>query len=216
MSIGALQSLGASSGGFLPMTLLGGNSAMIPGSKAVIDLPEMLDSHGSNRGRLNRAHTKAVRQALFNTMVKHHLTRIPDHFDRRKQTKYHYAKRHQITIQKKGGHAPDIVGRRRQRTSTKENMTRKMTIRMSGTAASGSVTATGVMTWPAGFFHPDKGKINRRVMNEEIAKFTLEETADVGDDFLKEYIRLITIELRTRRVSRKMKANVLSKLGVIL
>ena len=213
----ALGNLGAQSGGFLPLSFLGGRQDMLPSMRAVIDLPEMLDGTGTRRGRLNRAHSKAVRQALFNTMVKHHITRIPDHFDRNKQKKYNYEKRNPITIRKKAGYDPsDIVGRRRSRPSTRQTMTQRMQIRISGTAANKSVTATGVMKWPAGFFSPDKGKINRRVMNDEIARFTYEETMDVGEDFLKEYIRLITIELRTRRVSRLMKAQMLSKLGVVL
>ena len=190
---------------------------MMPAIEALIELPEMLDSGTatSSRGRINRAHTKAVRQALFNAMVKHHKTRIPQHFNKYKQVKYQYKRRNPVTIAKKvrrGRDPADLVKSKR----TKQSMTRKMTIRMSGTAGSGKVTATGVMTWPPGFYFPDKGPINRAVMNDEIASFTFQETMDVGDDFIKEYMRLITIDLRSRRVSRRMKARVLSQLGIIL
>ena len=208
-----LQQLGA--GGFLPLQHLGGGANMMPAIEALIELPEMLDSGTavSSRGRINRAHTKAVRQALFNAMAKHHRVRIPQHFNKYKQVKYQYKKRNPITLQKKVRRDPaDLVKSKR----TKQSMTRKMTIRMSGTAGSGKVTATGVMTWPPGFYNPDKGPINRAVMNDEIASFTFQETMDVGDDFIKEYIRLIAEDLRSRRVSRRIKARVLSQLGVIL
>lgn len=208
MSMGLEQFGGVNAGG-------GGGGSMVPIMEAVITMPEMLDQEFSDRSRINRLHAKVCKEALTKTLQLHHKKRIPQHFDAWKQEKYNYAPRSPVTDLKKlrrpGGGA-DLVKTGR----TKREMTQRMQVRHGGSASTGQITSTGVLRWPPGFKTPDAGRVNRGQMIIEIQTFTEREQAEVAEDFMRFYREGIVEALRGRRVSRRVRALVASRLGVTI
>lgn len=190
----------------------GGRGSLFPIMEAVFVLPEMLDPKGSPRSRMNRIHTRAVKVALIKTMQLHHKKRIPQHFNAWKQKKYGYEERSHVTKRKKRGKDPaDLVKTGR----TKHEMQSRMKISVTGNIATG-MQVKGVLRWPPGQKLTTQGKINRKQMSDEIARFTTQEEAMTHRQFLAFYLAELKKELSGRkRVRREIRAR-LAGLGVTL
>lgn len=177
----------------------------IPFLESYIIMPPMLDPTGGSRTRINRVHAQAVKYALAEVMKWHHREHIPSHFNKWRQHKYQFSKRARVTkiIKRESKSDPaDLVGipqKRRGRLSTKEEMTRRIRIRVGGTTGAGKITVTGILRFPPGMREKTGATgVTKEVMADEISRWTVEEERAAAQKFVDLYLDFLDNNLSKR------------------
>lgn len=186
--------------------------ANLPGISldVMLELPEVLEP---GNDRIKRITNRAAKTALREVMLKHHKTRIPDHFKKSKQKKYNYAKRSPATLAIKAKtrreNMPDLV--KRGRLSRK--ITQRIDVNTSGKASAGDVSVIGKMRMPP--MRPDfkTAGVTMAVMIDEIERMTTKEQSDIAFEFVERYIAILDKEIKGKKVRRRLSKQ-LSSLGI--
>jgi hypothetical protein len=148
-------------------------------------------------GNASRAHNRIARQATREVLLDHWRKRIPLHFKRSAHSRYHYAERsprYRFQKQKRYGSSIDLV--RTGRTRDLMSSVNDAGIRISGTAAGGTLAARLTLRFPfKGGSRRYRGFSRQQVTIEQMAReietFTPDEVSQMVGEVRDRYINLV-------------------------
>jgi hypothetical protein len=170
----------------------GRGTKAFPIMEAIIELPAMLDPTQGRGSRANRIHSQAVKTAMRKTLEWHHRKRIWQHFNRFRQKKYKFDRRDQEYLRRKrfvGKEGPDTDLVRSGKTKFEMVNRFRLSVSNISGAAFGTLGKL-TMRWPRGHKEPAGQRgVTKKVMADEIARFTNQEEKESAQQFVDFYLR---------------------------
>ena len=182
---------------------------------ATLEIPMLLDPDGPANSRVNRIHTRVVKQSMEQTLRRYHKELWPDHFEPGEQDKYKLTERKPVTDQikkRRYGHTTKLVKTGRSRNNL---VRRRWPVTLRGSAGAGVVTATMRMRLrkPIRTNKRASDGMSLRDILDELSRWAPDEEKTAAEWFGEFYADGINREIKSQRV-RKRIGTQLAAMGV--